>query len=176
MKPNQVNPIGNPVYPGSTTAGTGKANWVGHLVHDDSPRNTLSYNFAVSGATTNNSKVNGNVADFITQVSTFSGSVGTTPHPSYAPWTSSNSAFAIWFGINDIGNSYAQNNTHNLNTQILEDYFKQVDILYNAGGRRFLFIQIPRKLSKINVSAYWLIRRISNEPYPKLHSCRYYSC
>ena len=40
----------------------------------------------------------------IDQVNQFLGTVA--DKPATAPWTSENSLFSVWIGINDIGNSY----------------------------------------------------------------------
>ena len=49
----------------------------------------------------------------------------------------------VWMGINDIGNSYYLANYNTLVNQILGRYFDQVQILYNAGVRKFLFLSVP---------------------------------
>ena len=43
--------------------------------------------------------------DFIQQVEKFEDQLGWWKPPT-APWTSENAMFSIWFGINDINNSY----------------------------------------------------------------------
>lgn len=53
--------------------------------------------------------------------------------PSFAPWTSDDSLFAFFIGINDIGNSYTQKNGSNIQASIFVEYAKlleQVRILY----------------------------------------------
>lgn len=117
------------------------------------PNNTLVYNFAYGGATVNASLATGSlphVLSFIDQVSSFSSILGgadSSPGPParHAPWRATNSAFAIWFGVNDIGTTFdlADPAFPVRNQQILDSYFGQVDVLYRAGGRRFVFINVP---------------------------------
>lgn len=79
------------------------------------------------------------VKSLIDQVKQFSGSIAKNP-----PWTAEESLFAIWMGVNDVGNSYGQNDAVLLG-RIQEDYFKQVEVLYQAGARNFAFLSVPRK-------------------------------
>jgi len=60
-------------------------------------------------------------------------------------WNATNSAFGIWFGVNDIGNSWYLNNPSysQRNQQIFDSLFGQVDILYKSGARRFVFLNAP---------------------------------
>lgn len=69
----------------------------------------LTYNYAYGGATINASLVEPyetTVLSFVDQVNQFMTTVASKP--ASAPWTSENSLFSAWFGINDIGNSYYQ--------------------------------------------------------------------
>lgn len=143
-KPSSSNPLGNPSYPGWTSSGG--ANWIGYLVKDYNRSSLYSYNFAYGGATVNASLVKpyqSTVKSLIDQVQQFSNSIATKP--SYAPWTSDNSLFGIWMGVNDVGNSYWNANETELLGQIMQDYFEQVEILYKAGARNFVFLNVPRK-------------------------------
>jgi hypothetical protein len=45
------------------------------------------------------------------------------PHPTYAPWTSDNSLFAVWFGVNDVGDSYSQAGEDAWINKHLDKYF-----------------------------------------------------
>ena len=103
-----------------------------------------SYNFAYGGATTDASLVapyTPTVLSLIDQVKIFSSNLAS--HPSYAPWTSTNTLVGIWMGINDVGNSWYTSNYNTLVNQILTRYFDQVQILHNAGVRKFLFLSVP---------------------------------
>lgn len=70
------------------------------------------------------------------------GYTGSSPK---ATWTGDDSIFAIWIGINDIGNSYwnGPDQTEALNTKIFNVTSGLVDKIYNAGGRNYVFINVP---------------------------------
>lgn len=70
---------------------------------------TLTYNFAYGGATIDAKLVQPyepTVLSMTDQVNQFLGSVANKP--ASTPWTSDNSLFSFWIGINDLGNSYYQ--------------------------------------------------------------------
>ena len=74
-------------------------------VHNNSL--VLTYNYAYGGATINATLVQPyepTVLSLIDQVNQFL--AGAAKKPATAPWTSTNSLFSVWIGINDIGNSY----------------------------------------------------------------------
>jgi len=142
-KPSSANPLGNPAYPGYTSSGG--PNWIGYLIKEYNAGSLYSYNFAYGGATVNASLVTPyqpTVKSLIDQVEQFSNSIATKP--SYAPWTATNSLFAIWMGVNDVGNSYGKENVSELHSKIMQDYFEEAEILYNAGARNFAFLNVPR--------------------------------
>jgi len=142
-KPSSSNPLGNPSYPGWTSSGG--PNWIGYLVKDFNASSLFSYNFAAGGATVNATLVKPyqpTVLSLIDQVQQFQKSIATKP--SYAPWTANNSLFAIWMGVNDIGNSWWLENETQLLGEIIQDYFEQVEIMYKAGARNFAFLSVPR--------------------------------
>jgi len=144
-KPTPDNPLGNPPLPGWTASGG--LNWVGSLVSQFNVSNLLSYNFAYGGATTNASLVTpyaSTVLSFIDQVTQFTGSIGVSPRPTYAPWTAANTLVGVWMGVNDVGNSYYVSNVSALQSQIMDSYFGQLQILYNAGARNFALLSVPR--------------------------------
>jgi phospholipase/lecithinase/hemolysin len=62
-----------------------------------------------------------------------------------ASWTSADSIFAFWIGINDVGNSYYKgvNETGPLNAKIFDVYSGLVDMLFDAGARNFVFLNVP---------------------------------
>ena len=101
--PAPGNPFGNPAYPGSTGVG---ANWIDFDTMVYNRTLILTYDFARAGATINGTLVKPTLTtyDFITQVDHFEGSAA--QRPAAAPWTSWDSLFSVWFGINDINNSY----------------------------------------------------------------------
>ncbi|GFF54188.1 probable 1,4-beta-D-glucan cellobiohydrolase C [Aspergillus udagawae] len=141
-KPSALNPLGNPSMPGWTTSGG--LNWIGFLISKYNTSLTLSYNFAYGGATTNASLVapyTSTVLSFIDQVTEFTNSIASKP--SYAPWTSKNTLVGVWMGVNDVGNSYWQSNIDDLLTKIMDSYFGQLQILYNAGVRNYVLLGVP---------------------------------
>lgn len=149
-KPSSANPLGNPAFPGYTSSGG--PNWIGDLVKDYNASAVYSYNFAYGGATVNASLVKpyqSTVKSLIDQVKQFSDSIA--KKPSYAPWTADNSLFAIWMGVNDVGNSYSNVDETTLLKKIMEDYFEQVEILFKAGARNFAFLNVPRKCFSLDV-------------------------
>jgi phospholipase/lecithinase/hemolysin len=62
--------------------------------------------------------------------------------PNDASWTSKDSLFAFFFGINDVGNSWWLNNA-TLYDAIFTRYTGQLDQLYKTGARNFLFLSVP---------------------------------
>ena len=67
--------------------------------------------------------------------------------PDYAPWTADNTVVGIWMGVNDVGNSFYQSNVTDIISADVDAYFEQMQILYDAGLRRFAFLSVPRKSS-----------------------------
>ncbi|KAM7199128.1 putative endoglucanase type F [Rhypophila sp. PSN 637] len=148
-KPSASNPLGNPPLPGWTASGG--YNWIGFLAspnHNFSSSNPntplLTYNFAYGGATTDASLVTPyapTVLSFIDQVAQFSGSIASKPN--YAPWTSENTLFGVWIGVNDVGNSWWLADYDQLVERIMDSYFGQIRVLYEAGARKFLVLSVP---------------------------------
>jgi hypothetical protein len=107
---------------------------------------TLSYNFAYGGAVVDGDIIPpyaDHVRTLIDQVEIFSNSLASKPD--YAPWTSDNALFAIWMGVNDVGNSWWMDGQQERLTSIIDAYFEQVQILYDAGARNFAILTVPRK-------------------------------
>lgn len=160
-KPSADNPIGNPPFPGTTTdAGL---NWIDYLVTAYNTSLTLSYNFAVGGSTVDNNvipSITSGAKSLVEQTATFAANLG--PKPSYAPWTSSNTLFAIWFGINDIDLSYTYSDEGKLFTDIFDTYWKQLDIMYYYGGRNFALLTVPREF--LNSTMVDLVRALIDKP------------
>ncbi|KAI0396818.1 carbohydrate-binding module family 1 [Xylariaceae sp. FL0594] len=137
--PSASNPIGNPALPGSTFSGG--YNWVGDVLTKYKTSTTLGYNFAVGGATVDNSIVKGSTSsDLVTQVGSWSGSLSSKP--SWAPWASGNAIAGGFFGINDIFNQFWDNKTPPY-TSLAQRYMSQYQVLYNAGVRNFFLITVP---------------------------------
>ncbi|KAJ8058985.1 hypothetical protein OCU04_011967 [Sclerotinia nivalis] len=141
-KPSADNPIGNPAFPGYTS--DNGINWIGHLVETYNSSLILSYNFAYGGAVVDASIVTpyeSTVLTLINQTAEFIDNL--SPAPTDVAWTADNSLFALWFGVNDIGNSYWLSNETDVISAIFDKYFAQAQLLYNAGGRNFLFLNCP---------------------------------
>ncbi|GLB34892.1 hypothetical protein LshimejAT787_0204570 [Lyophyllum shimeji] len=137
-----LQPLGVP-FPGSTWNEPDLPNWVGHLVTKYFPRPRfipagveqdaaylerplLVYDYAKGGDT---------VTGVRRQIqSRFLPSVG--QKPDWASWSSDNSLFITWIGINDC--AYSRN--HGTNVKML---FSLEEELYDAGARNFLFIDVP---------------------------------
>lgn len=62
--------------------------------------------------------------------------------------------FAVWFGINDIGTSWGRDCDEIWVEKVLKSYFEQIQILYEAGGRKFVFLTVPRQSSLSRISFY----------------------
>lgn len=140
--PSQSNPLGNPEFPGHTTSGG--PNWLGWLLQE-SPENTLSYNFAIKGRTFH---------DFPSQASTFL-SMASRSSKHYVPWRGINKhIFVVWFGVNDM-NSFFTSPSYDVVNRRLEQCFNVVDRLRNAGAENFLFLGIPRKSHTLNPSNFF---------------------
>jgi phospholipase/lecithinase/hemolysin len=105
----------------------------------------FTYNYAYGGATINATLVapyEPTVLSLGDQVNEFLGSVASKP--ASTPWTSANSLFSIWIGINDLGNSYYESGDRSaFSDTLLDNYFALVQQLYDAGGRNFLFVNVP---------------------------------
>lgn len=146
--PSAVNPFGNPPYPGWTSANG--PNWVGFLTTKYNASKLLTYNLAYGGATVDSELVKPYLPTVLSlKQQVYDEFVGTyVPSGLKAaspPWTSSDSLFAVWIGINDVGNSFfgGANVTGPLNAKIFDVYGKAVEELYASGARNFVFLNVP---------------------------------
>ncbi|KAF8959213.1 hypothetical protein BDZ97DRAFT_1906228 [Flammula alnicola] len=141
--PSSANPIGNPAFPGYTA--TGGANWLGFVTESYNRSLVYTYNYAYGGATIDATLVapyEPTVLSVTDQVNQFLTSVANKP--ASTPWTSSNSLFSIFIGINDIGNSYYNSGDRGaFSDTLLNAEFALVQKLYNTGARNFLFVNVP---------------------------------
>jgi len=104
----------------------------------------LSYNLASGGATTDANLVTPfapTVLSFVDQVNLFNATLASKP--SYAPWTAADTLFGVWIGVNDVGNAWYKAEWPTLSVQIIDQYFNQVQRLYNLGARKFVFLNVP---------------------------------
>lgn len=157
-KPSASNPLGNPPLPGWTASGG--LDWVGFMVTEFNAALTYSYNFAYGGATTDADIIPPyapEVLSFIDQVQIFTDNLASKP--AYAPWTTENTVVGVWMGVNDVGNTFWFENVEEINAEVVEAYFGQLEILYEAGVRQFVLLSVPREYSSssrhLRVFIWW---------------------
>jgi hypothetical protein len=144
QKPSAANPLGNPPLPGWTASGG--LDWPGFMVTAFNTSLTLSYNFAYGGATVDGELVapyEPTVLSFTDQVGLFSEHLA--EKPAYAPWTADNTVAGVWMGVNDVGNTFWLSGQEARYETIMEAYFRQVQIVYDAGVRKFVLLTMPRE-------------------------------
>lgn len=124
-----ANPIGNPDYPGYTA--TGGANWVDYDTVQYNNSLTFTYNFAYGGAVIDRDLVTPYATDVVTfeeQVTIFLDNL--SDKPGTTPWTSEDSLFSVWIGINDIGNTYyLSGDRAAFSDTLLDRYFELIQSL-----------------------------------------------
>ncbi|KAJ7723284.1 hypothetical protein DFH07DRAFT_971632 [Mycena maculata] len=116
-------------FPGATMyVEDGEPNWVGHLITNYAPSDhpLLVYDYAKGGSRVYNVK---NQIEVM-----FQQHIAQKPH--WAPWTSADTLFITWVGINDCawGAEHGDN---------LEKLFDAQETLCNHGARNFLFVNVP---------------------------------
>ncbi|OSD08446.1 carbohydrate esterase family 16 protein [Trametes coccinea BRFM310] len=136
--------VGSPV-PGFTSSNG--PNWVQFLGGLYNVTDTKVFNLASGGATIDAALVapfEPTVLSIVDQVQQFHEILA--PKPAGAQWESSNSLFAFWIGINDVGNSFSWTNVTSqaeFHRVLMKRLFSQVEILYKDGARSFLFLTVP---------------------------------
>jgi len=137
--------VNSPV-PGFTSSNG--PNWVEFLGGTYNITNTTVFNLASGGATIDAALVPPFepfplVLSVVNQVSQFQEFLA--PRPAGAEWNSSNSLFAIWIGINDVGNSFPWTNITEpvFYAELMARLTSQVEILYDSGARSFVFLTVP---------------------------------
>jgi len=144
-QPSVGNPLGNPAFPGFTASNG--PNWVDFLTVEYNASLILTYNMAFGGATVDSSLV----APFEPTVLSVAEQILDEFFPSYAaspsdaPWSPEDTLFAVFIGINDVGNSYGDGvpASTTLNGLIFDVYSGLIQTLYNTGARNFLFLNVP---------------------------------
>ncbi|KAG6877266.1 hypothetical protein C0992_010400 [Termitomyces sp. T32_za158] len=123
-------------------------NWVNFLGGTYNQTDIKIFDLASGGATIDGTLVPPfmpTVLSIVDQVSQFKQILATKP--AGARWDSSNSLFAFWIGINDIGNSFGWSNITGhepaFYTKLLSRLETQLEILYGEGARSFLFLTVP---------------------------------
>ncbi|KIK60905.1 carbohydrate esterase family 16 protein, partial [Collybiopsis luxurians FD-317 M1] len=159
-------PLGNPPYPGGTT--TGGPNWIDFETTAYNESLILTWNYAYGGATIDASLAppyTPTVLSLTDQVNEFLN--GTAARPASAPWTSANSLFSIWIGINDLSWSWWQTGDRDAyDDTLLDAEFALVQKLYNVGARNFLFINVP----PVERSPYFMSLDPNNQTSSILHA------
>ncbi|KAL8930353.1 MAG: hypothetical protein Q9172_000062 [Xanthocarpia lactea] len=135
-QPSRENPLGNPPYPGATSANG--PNYVDFLTTTYNQSFIQTFNLGYGGATIDPSLI-GSPYGLIVQ--SFQQQVQERFLPTYATnsgieWSGSNSLFT------DVILSYAQRNS-TLNFLLIKSYENLVHQLYAAGARNFLFMNVP---------------------------------
>lgn len=149
-------PLGNPAYPGVTSANG--ANWIDYLTVRYNHTLLTTYNLAVGGATA------GRVGPDVPTIKSLRGQVHDWFMPAYALrdggrepggapgaplWRGHDSVFTFWLGINDIGGTYMHgpdgpDGTDAVNRAIvLGEYAALAADLRTAGARNFVFVNVP---------------------------------
>lgn len=143
-QPNEANPLGNPTYPGWTSSNG--PNWVGFLTTTYNASFIKTFNVAYGGATVDSALV----TPYAPEVLSLKNQTQDLFLPTYGdskaaahPWTASDSLFAFFIGINDVGNSWWLETSTELYTQIFEVYEGLLEQIYATGARNFLFLQVP---------------------------------
>lgn len=138
-QPSVENPLGNPPYPGATSANG--PNYVDFLTTTYNRSFIRTFNLGYGGATIDPSLV-GSPYGLIVQ--SFRQQVQEEFVPTYATnsgveWTGSNSLFTVFFGINDVILSYGQRNS-TLNFLLIKSYENYVQKVHIMLGNRQLLI------------------------------------
>ncbi|KAH7324852.1 GDSL-like Lipase/Acylhydrolase [Stachybotrys elegans] len=133
--PSVHNPLGNPHFPGYTTSGG--RNWVGYLIDRVESARLLTYNFAVSAATTDSSIVHTWAESAVDdQVDLF------VQHVSNNSWTPDKALAIIWVGINDLGHPYWDEVVPPID-RVITRYAELLEILYAQGLRHYSLLTVP---------------------------------
>ncbi|KAJ4393271.1 hypothetical protein N0V93_002479 [Gnomoniopsis smithogilvyi] len=151
QQPTPDNPLGNPPYPGMTSA-LPAPNWIDFLTVKYNQSSLLTYNLAVGGATVDSDLV----FPFFPTVLSLKEQVHQRFVPGYnqvngsAPltrsWHGNDTLFAFWIGINDVNGSYGRGPgvTGALNRQIMAVYRELLRFLFEEMGmRNFVLLNVP---------------------------------
>ncbi|KAF9261233.1 hypothetical protein L218DRAFT_507446 [Marasmius fiardii PR-910] len=121
-------------------------NWVQALGGRYNVTDTQVFDLASGGATIDAALVPPflpTVLSIVDQVNQFQEILA--PKPEGATWKGSDSLFAFWIGINDVGNSFPWTNiTHvEFYGTLMKRLDTQLEELYSSGARSFLFLTVP---------------------------------
>lgn len=107
---------------------------------------------AVGGATVDNTIIQANPNDLVTQMKIFSDKLA--KKPAYAPWKTENTIAAVWMGINDVGGVIGRSDMKSKLDMATKRYFELSQTLYNAGIRKIIFLTVPRKFLIIKTNEF----------------------
>ncbi|EME46056.1 carbohydrate esterase family 16 protein [Dothistroma septosporum NZE10] len=142
-QPSAANPFGNPPYPGYTSSNG--PNWIDFLTTTWNQSFVETINLAYGGATVDGALI----PPYLPTVLSVRQQVNDDYLPSYAThpetfdWRSKDTLFAIFIGINDVGNAYGWSNSTVVFDKVLTEYAGLVDKLYQSGAKNFLFLEVP---------------------------------
>lgn len=156
--PSSETPLGNPPYPGFTSASG--ANWIDLLTIKYNQTYLQTYNLAIGGAAVDQDIQLGpplfgldpfepdqrSLKDQVQR--DFMTGYAYKNAPAAPAWNSGNTLFTIWIGINDVVGSYLRGpdgpeGTRGLNDRIFATYTRLVEVLYDQGARNFIFLNVP---------------------------------
>ncbi|CAK3950086.1 carbohydrate esterase family 16 [Lecanosticta acicola] len=142
-QPSEVNPLGNPTYPGYTSSNG--PNWVDFLTTTWNKTLVETVNLAYGGATVDAALIPQYLPTVLSLKQQVDGEYGPTyaSRPGFFPWQPENTLFAVWIGINDINNAYHWANKSEVFDLDIKEYAGLVDTLYCNGARNFLFLNVP---------------------------------
>lgn len=134
-QPSASSPLGNPALPGTTTSGG--LNWVGQVTSTLNTTLTLTWDFAVSGATTDKDIVDSYASACVDdQVDQFDQYLSGKP-------PGDDSLVVFWTGINDVGESFWDGTAAPIE-KVMDRYFELLTHLFDAGVKKFVLFTVPR--------------------------------
>ncbi|KAF9634025.1 Lipase GDSL [Lasiodiplodia theobromae] len=133
-QPSASSPLGNPALPGTTTSGG--LNWVGQVTSTLNTTLTLTWDFAVSGATTDKDIVDSYASACVDdQVDQFDQYLSGKP-------PGDDSLVVFWTGINDVGESFWDGTAAPIE-KVMDRYFELLTHLFDAGVKKFVLFTVP---------------------------------
>ncbi|KAK2731693.1 GDSL-like Lipase/Acylhydrolase [Colletotrichum kahawae] len=133
--PAAGNPLGNPALPGQTTSSG--LNWVGHLTSTLNTSQVLTYDFAVTGATTDK-----DIVDTYAQYCVDDQVDQYKQYVSSAVADKANALVAVWIGINDVGEPFWDKESAPV-AKIMDRYFALLQTLADDGRKNFVLLSVP---------------------------------
>lgn len=121
-QPSAANPFGNPPYPGYTSSNG--PNWIDFLTTTYNQSFVKTINLAYGGATIDGALIPAYLPTVLSvkqqvndeYIPTYAG------HPEFFDWRSKDTLFAIFIGINDIGNAYGWSNSLVVFDKVIAEY------------------------------------------------------